>query len=176
MTGVEWRPIAGTPGYEVSSDGQVRSWKAWRGLPIPHLRKPVPMKRGGYLNVMLRDEHGRPATRKIHVLVAEAFIGPRPIGQDIRHLDGNKLNNAAANIAYGTRSENNLDILRHGTHHFASRDACKQGHPFDEANTRIRSTANGFRRDCRECRRLDSARRAAERKAARAAAREAGAA
>jgi predicted regulator of amino acid metabolism with ACT domain len=44
-----------------------------------------------------------------------AFIGPRPATCDIRHLDGNALNNNIENLCYGTRAENVQDALKHGT-------------------------------------------------------------
>lgn len=33
----------------------------------------------------------------------------------MRHLDGNKKNNAAVNLAYGSHQENSDDQVRHGT-------------------------------------------------------------
>jgi hypothetical protein len=51
----------------------------------------------------------------IHALVCEAFHGPRPIGAEVRHLDGNRFNNAAANLAWGTPQENAADRALHGT-------------------------------------------------------------
>lgn len=42
----------------------------------------------------------------IHTLVADAFIGKRPTGLQINHIDGNKHNNVASNLEYCTRKEN----------------------------------------------------------------------
>lgn len=53
--------------------------------------------------------------RTIHQLVTEAFVGPRPTGSEVRHLDGNPANNRASNLAWGTRRENMADARRHGT-------------------------------------------------------------
>lgn len=50
----------------------------------------------------------------VHQLVALTFLGPRPKGQEVRHLDGNPLNNRADNLAYGTRTENIYDVMRIG--------------------------------------------------------------
>ena len=61
------------------------------------------------------DEWGYPLvhidgkTTKVPRLVAEAFIGKRPDGMEIRHLDGNPQNNRIENLAYGTHSQNVLD-------------------------------------------------------------------
>lgn len=52
---------------------------------------------------------------RVHVLVAEAFIGPRPFGMVTRHLDGDNFNNRKSNLAWGTHQENSDDMRRHGT-------------------------------------------------------------
>ena len=84
----------------------------------------------------------------MHSLVALAFLGTRPDGFDVRHLDGDRLNCALANLAYGTRSENQRDKRRHGTDHNVAKTHCPKGHPYDEANTRIPPIGG---RDCRAC-------------------------
>lgn len=160
MTAEEWRPIVGFPDYMVSDKGRVLSTRRRE----PRVLRANPTT-NGYLQVLLwRPEGGRRAHR-VHVLVAEAFYGPRPNGHQVRHLDGNQLNNCRSNLAYGTARDNAADMKRHGTHHFARRSACKNGHPFDEQNTRH----GRDRRYCRACDR-DKARRYQIRRAQRAAA------
>lgn len=149
MSVEEWRPIPGYEGvYEVSSTGGVRTiarpMQRRNGRPYPvraQTRKPVP-NRYGYMTVRL-CHNGVDTPHEIHALVALAFIGPRPAGMDVRHLDGNKLNNTAANLRYGTRSENIIDAVTHGTHGMARRTHCVKGHPFDAVNSR--------QRVCRRC-------------------------
>ena len=51
---------------------------------------------------------------KLHALVAEAFLGPRPAGAIVRHLSDEKRNNAVTNLAYGTRGDNAHDAIRNG--------------------------------------------------------------
>lgn len=54
--------------------------------------------------------------RPVHILIATAFLGPRPSSDiDVRHLDGNASNNVLTNLAYGTRKENAHDRIVHGT-------------------------------------------------------------
>ena len=48
----------------------------------------------------------------VHCLVAEKFLGPRPMGMDVNHKDGNKLNNRIENLEYATRSRNRLHYYR----------------------------------------------------------------
>jgi hypothetical protein len=44
------------------------------------------------------------------------FVGPRPTpSHQCRHLDGNPLNNAVENLVWGTRLENAMDKIKHGT-------------------------------------------------------------
>ena len=42
------------------------------------------------------------STQYVHHVVAEAFLGPRPCGLVVRHMDGDRENNAASNLAYVT--------------------------------------------------------------------------
>ncbi len=64
---------------------------------------------------------GRSAQIRIHVLVLETFVGPRPEGLICRHLDGNPLNNHVNNLRWGTAEENYDDRRRHGTDNTGSR-------------------------------------------------------
>lgn len=97
-----WKPVVGHPGYEVSNVGRVRSL-----LTCCILR---PALNRGYPAVCLRGK-----TRKVHALVAEAFIGPRPEGQEVRHYNGDKRDARKRNLRYGTRAQNRADARRHGT-------------------------------------------------------------
>jgi hypothetical protein len=114
-----WRDIPGYEGrYQASNLGRIRSLD--RRVPCAHgatrlmrgrVLKPAGSKYDPHLSVVLG--HGR-AGSLVHKLVALAFLGPRPDGQEVRHLDGDPLNNRADNLAYGTRTENLLDIYRAG--------------------------------------------------------------
>jgi hypothetical protein len=108
----EWRPLPRFPGYEASSDGRIRSWRANTGVALPHILKQKP--RGEYLAVNLSVD-GVIRTEAVHVLVCTAFKGERPVGADAAHDDGNSANNAEANLFWKTRQENILDKNRHGT-------------------------------------------------------------
>ena len=111
----EWRVIPSFPNYEVSDYGRVR-----RRVPGPntHLGKILKTSpdRKGYL-VFCPFANGVRVTRRVHHLVAEAFIGVRPKGvggQCIRHLNGKKQDNRPINLAYGSHKENAADSSRHG--------------------------------------------------------------
>ena len=48
-------------------------------------------------------------------MILETFVGPRPEGQQCRHLDGDKSNNSLVNLCWGTSLENHADMKSHGT-------------------------------------------------------------
>lgn len=147
----EWRVVPGFSTYEVSDAGQVRSLRS--GKPIV-LSQWVDGR--GYPTVHAMPD-GTTKRRKVdvHTMVALAFIGPRPGGHHVRHLDGDSLNNAAANLSYGTVSENIRDQVRHGTHRMARRTHCANGHEFTPENTRIHEKPR--HRECLTCTRIQSA-------------------
>lgn len=99
-----WKVIAGFPNYCVSDDGQVRNRNTRKTL----VAYP---DSNGYLSVRLcRD--GEQATRRVHRLVAEAFIpNPRDL-HEVNHKDGNKANNHKFNLERCTRSNNMLHSYR----------------------------------------------------------------
>ena len=114
----EWRPIAEFKGeYEVSNLGRVRSMKRYGGMVgriMPQTRQPS--GRGGkltYYAVMLHMNN-KPYCRKVHRLVAEAFI-PNPDNlPQINHKDGNRANNQMSNLEWCTAKENAIHSWRTG--------------------------------------------------------------
>lgn len=113
-----WRPVVGHAGYEVSDLGRVRSYRNRQGHPTAASRLLSPAIVKGYRHIKL----GRSHQTKVHVLVLEAFAGPRPDGMVCRHLDGNPLNNRLSNLRWGTPEENYADRHLHGTHNTGSRN------------------------------------------------------
>lgn len=153
MTAEEWRPVPGLPDYEVSDQGRVRSWKVYNGQPGPRVLHVKPGGNQNYPRVHIRRD-GRTTRATVHVLMAAAFLGPRPPGLVVRHLDGNNQNNVIANLTYGTWAENNLDTVLHGTHNYASRTHCKHNHEYTPDNTSWETGSNGrAHRHCRACQR-----------------------
>lgn len=80
-----WAPIPGFEGrWDASTEGRIRS------IPRPRTRGGIlkqSVNKRGYLSVGLgRDSH------EVHRLIALAFLGPRPVGMETRHVDGNPLN------------------------------------------------------------------------------------
>lgn len=52
--------------------------------------------------------------RKVHHLVLEAFVGPRPEGMQGCHNNGDSKDNCAANLRWDTPKANAMDTLLHG--------------------------------------------------------------
>lgn len=123
MTHEIWKPILGYEGiYEVSNMGRVRSLDRLcigRGQRLESHKGRILCQTtlaNGYKSVALRDKtHTRKSKRRtVHSLVAEAFLGPRPSKHDVMHLDGDRQNNIADNLRYGTRSENLRQTYEYG--------------------------------------------------------------
>lgn len=106
MSAEEWRTVAIAPDYEVSNLGRVRSRKFGK---VRVLRPCV--NAAGYHNHTL-SVAGQPIFTYAHVLVMEAFVGPRPEGLIIRHWDDDKSNNVVSNLLYGTYLDNARDAKR----------------------------------------------------------------
>lgn len=97
--------IAGQPGYSVSRDGRVYSVRSGRYLKGSNAGH-------GYRFVQFPNGE----REYIHRLICRAFHGEAPEGKpEVRHLDGNKKNNAASNLCWGSRQDNEADKARHGT-------------------------------------------------------------
>src|SRR5688572_23887733 len=111
----EWKEVIGQPEYEVSNCGNVRAllWKPRHPRLEPKILRP--QRRGPYVAVQMRRYGGNGyATRYVHRLVAESWIGPQPArGYIVRHLNGVPTDNRAENLAWGTSRDNAEDRLHH---------------------------------------------------------------
>lgn len=97
----EWRKVEGFERYSVSSYGRVRNDET--GFTLK------PFARGfedRYLGVDLYRD-GKRHPRKVHRLVAEAFLPPgREDQTEVNHWDTDTLNNRADNLEWCSRLEN----------------------------------------------------------------------
>ena len=145
-----WLPVVGYEGLYVVSDlGRVRRIGMRRREDITRNPSGILKQvwRVRYLGVTLYSAGPRKSW-STHTLVTWAFLGPRPEGLEVRHLDGNPQNNALSNLRYGTTSENALDRVRHGTHSKSRETHCAQGHGYTPENT---AATRGRGRSCRTC-------------------------
>lgn len=125
LLGETWKPVLGWEGYyEASSVGRVRSLSRYVRMfndPLRTRQKLFPgrilcqqLNTGGYPQVHL-CRTGERVCARVHILICQAFYGPRPEGMIVAHNDGNTRNCRADNLRYATLNENMEDQLRHGT-------------------------------------------------------------
>ena len=92
--------------YKINRKGQILSL-----LTDQYASVSVDSK--GYLKVTLHKD-GHAHTKRVHILVAEAFI-PNPDNLPVvNHIDGNKQNPAVTNLEWTTFSENTQHAHRTG--------------------------------------------------------------
>jgi hypothetical protein len=120
----EWRPVVGLEGwYSVSNTGHVRREAYVRvdGRPFRQRRevKRHPNKKG-YWQVRM---YGPPGARTyaVHQVVAAAFIGPKPDGFTVNHINGIKTDNRPENLEYLTSADNHAHAVRLGLHTHGTR-------------------------------------------------------
>jgi hypothetical protein len=127
-----WLPIAGFEGlYEISDLGSVRSLdrvittkagvrKNRRGRLLRPRRTPT-----GYNSVTLYRLDGTHRATYAHVLVLEAFVGPRPDGLEACHGPGGVNDNSLQNLRWDNHQNNMRDMVRDGNCHL-SRIICSK--------------------------------------------------
>lgn len=108
------KDICGFEGlYQITDEGQVYSIHSKKFL------KPRKDKDGYLLINLYKDK--KQYTRKVHRLVAEAFL-PNPEGKsDVNHIDCQRDNNSVANLEWMTHRENVIYQAKQG-HLFPNRN------------------------------------------------------
>ena len=121
----EWRPVPDdyySTFYEVSDEGNLRRSVPGKGTAIHRIIKARLAPASHYYQVVLsRDALTR--TFYVHRLVALAFLGlPPRLTDEVNHRDGDKSNNAVANLEWVTKRRN----MEHAA--FAGLTAKGEGH------------------------------------------------
>jgi len=99
----KWLYYPGNNQYLVSSLGRVYS------LQKKIYRSPVVIN--GYLAIRIRL-NGKRKNKKIHTMVLETFVGPRPDKYVARHFPNQiKTDNRLCNLSWGTMCQNSQDAL-----------------------------------------------------------------
>lgn len=111
----EWRICKGFPAYEVSDGALIRNIKTGKMI----------RQKNGRVGFWASNKAHSP---RVHLLVAEAFIGSRPTPQHrIRHLNGDKNDCRAVNLFWDAPREAIINRLA-GTCAPFSRGAIRQAH------------------------------------------------
>lgn len=109
-----WKPVVGFEGiYEVSNLGPIRRIQYAPGTYNGKILKPG-IDKDGYLKVVLSNQPKKKRTVHVHIVVAEAFLGPRPEGKQVNHIDTNKKNCRSLNLEYLTRLEHEQHAIKNG--------------------------------------------------------------
>ena len=109
LDGEIWADIEDFEGhYQISTFGRIKSF----------CKGTVKIRRlcvdtDGYLYASL-FKNGKHTKRKIHRLVAKAFIANPEDKPQINHIDGNKMNNHISNLEWVTSTENNCHAVKIG--------------------------------------------------------------
>lgn len=105
-----WKWVAGWEGlYQVSNMGGLKSFKKNKEGRVLSNKNA----NGWYFNVVLtRSRHEKIYSVKMHTLVANHFLPPKPgVGYQVNHKDANKQNNRWDNLEWVTKSENVIHSL-----------------------------------------------------------------
>lgn len=93
-----WKPIDGSPGFEVSNLGKVFDWN--KNKLVPQIRNNRSGAWACTINV-----RGFLTTVVVHKLVAHAFVPGYFEGAEVKHIDGDKANNCADNLRWAEHGE-----------------------------------------------------------------------
>lgn len=145
-----FKNIPGCPGYRVNVEGVVFSERTSKTL------SPAKTKKGYHTLALMVG--GKPKTHYVHHLVLTTFKGPRPHGQEGRHLDGNKDNNTALNLEWGTQEQNRLDNEINGVrigrpvifHPEKARELRAQGLSFSAIASKLGCSIGTAHRSCHD--------------------------
>ena len=102
----------------------------------------------GYKQCYLRDQSGKRHSKRIHRLIAKAFIeNPNNLPQ-VNHKDGNKLHNSIDNLEWVTNSDNTQHGYDNNLYKFKSR--CHAINVYEKPNHKFFKRYKSIRSMCEE--------------------------
>lgn len=120
-----WKPIRNYEDlYKISNLGNVKSLRTNKILKFGEVQ--------GYLNVSL-CKNGKSVSKRVHRLVAEAFLSKKKNQNIVNHIDGNKQNNNVNNLEWCTQKDN----IQHSWKNGFSKSNEKQKQAVKIANKKI---------------------------------------
>lgn len=106
---MELQPIVSAEGYAASKCGKIISYHRLEPFALTPCKQNM-----GYSKVQLKVAKNTYKGFLVHALVMEAWVGQRPDGMVINHINGNKTDNRLENLEYCTRSYNMAHSYRTG--------------------------------------------------------------
>ena len=107
LKGGHFKKIPSTEGMYINEKAEIIAIKKADAKQVAYIytnTKDRPITAKNNAGYFIMNCEGK--TRTVHSLVAEAFLGPRPEGYDIDHINGDKTRNEASNLRYVTHTEN----------------------------------------------------------------------
>lgn len=106
-----WKVFPRDDRYEVSSLGRIRKSGNKKIIAGSH-------NNNGYRRIGINRTGGQSFEYRVHHMVLESFVGPRPEGKQCNHINGVKDDNRLENLEWVTTKENCLhrcQVLGHNT-------------------------------------------------------------
>jgi NUMOD4 motif/HNH endonuclease/AP2 domain len=118
-----WKIIQGFEKYQVSDQGHVRRIRGRRFLKTNPDNLGYPR-----VNLMKNLASDGKKTRRVHILVAKAFIVNPDDLPEVDHIDKNKTNNLVSNLRWCNRTQNEDNKgKKHGNHSSRFIGVCRDG-------------------------------------------------
>lgn len=131
MSNEIWKDIEGFPGYQVSDRGRVRSFRNYHGQITEQSRIIKPrVNKDGYYELTIYTIDRRKVTKRVHRLVANAFLDEHP-NLVVNHINGVKTDNSVSNLEFVTAKQNSTLASEMGLYKTKSVRIIETGEVFD---------------------------------------------